>query len=104
MRNAGERDRRCERAVASLGKHYPFPHSQPDPESFAVSFVNCVRNTVSISVADVRIPRFQSGSDGVGWFDAHANAFPRDITKSSQQAEAVNPGEPITQARTCDDC
>jgi hypothetical protein len=73
-----------------LGKHYPFPHSQPDPESFAVSFVNCVGNTVSVADADVRISRFQSGSNGVGWFDARASAFTRDIPKSSQQTEAVN--------------
>ena len=75
MRNAGKRDRRRERAVASLGKHYPFPYSQPDSESFSVSFVNCVRNTVS--VADVRISRFQPCSNGVGWFDALAGAFTR---------------------------
>ena len=104
MRNAGKRDRRCERGVASLGKHYPFPHSQPDAESFAVSFVNCVGNTVSVSVGDVRISRFQPRTNGVGWFDAHANAFTRDITKSSQQAEAVNPGKPITQAASHNDC
>ena len=80
MRNAGKRDRRCERAVASLGKHYPFPHS----ESFAVSFVNCVRNTVSVTGADVRISRFQPRSNGVRCFDARAGAFTRGIPKSSQ--------------------
>ena len=61
MRNACKRDRRRERAVASLGKHYSFPHSQPDPESFAVSFVNCVRNTFSVAVANLRISRFNPG-------------------------------------------
>src|SRR6266581_7291241 len=100
MRNAGKRDRRCERAVASLGKHYPFPHSQP----FAVCFVNCVRNTLSVTVADVRISRFQPRSNGVGWFDARAGAFTRGIPKSSQQTEAVNPGKPITQAAGYNDC
>ncbi len=60
-----------------MGKHYPFPHSQPDSESFIVPFVNCVRNTVSFAVADVRISRFQPRSNGVGWFDAHANPFTR---------------------------
>src|SRR6266576_1809089 len=88
MRNAGKRDRRCERAVASLGKHYRFPHSQSDSECFAVPFVNCVRNTVSVTGADVRISRFQ----------------PRGIPKSSQQTEAVNPGKPITQAAGYNDC
>src|SRR6266576_2514909 len=81
MRNAGKRDRRCERAVASLGKHYRFPHSQSDSECFAVSFVNCVR-----------------------CFDARAGAFTRGIPKSSQQTEAVNPGKPITQAAGYNDC
>ena len=57
MRNAGERDRGRERAVASLGKHYPFPDSQPDPESFAVS----ERDAVSFTVADVRISGFNPG-------------------------------------------
>ena len=61
MRNAGKRDRRRERAVASLGKRYSFAHAQPDPESFAVSFVNCVGNTFSISVANLRISRFTLG-------------------------------------------
>ena len=61
MRNAGKRDRRRERAVVSLAKHYPFPDSQPDPESFAVSFVNCIGNTFSVAVADVRISRFNPG-------------------------------------------
>ena len=83
MRNAGERDRRRERAVASLGKHYPFPYSQPDSESFAVferdaiSFVDSSGNTLSDAVANLRISRFQPRSNGVGWFDAHANAFTR---------------------------
>ena len=86
MRNAGKRDRRCERAVASLGKHYPFPHS----ESFAVSdrnaasFVSSAGNTVSVTGADVRISRFQPRSNGVRCFDARAGAFTRGIPKSSQ--------------------
>jgi len=62
-----------------LGKHYSFP----DSESFAVSFVNCVGNAVSVTRADVRISRFQRR-------DAHAGQFTQSISKSSQQAEAVN--------------
>ena len=64
MRNAGKRDRRRERAIASLGKHYPFPDSQPEPESFAVferdaaSFVDSSGNTFSGAVANLRISRF----------------------------------------------
>jgi hypothetical protein len=64
MRNAGKRDRRCKRAVASLGKYYPFPHSQPESESFAVSwrdafsFVDCVGNPVSFTVTNVRISSY----------------------------------------------
>jgi hypothetical protein len=73
-----------------LGKHYPFPDSQPDPESFSVSFVNCAGNTFSVAVVDVRISRFQPRTNGVGWFDARANAFTRGTPKSSQQTEAVN--------------
>ena len=67
MRNAGKRDRRRERAVASLGKHYPFPHSQSDSESFAVferaaiSFVDSLGNTFSGAVANLRISRFNPG-------------------------------------------
>ena len=90
MRNAGKRDRRRERAVASLGKRYPFPHSQPDPESFAVSFLNCVGNTVTVTGGDVRISPFQPRSNGVASFDACANEFTHGIPKSSQQTEAVN--------------
>ena len=60
-----------------MGKHYPFAHSQPDSESFTVPFVNCVGNTFAVAVADVRISRFQPRGNGVGWFDAHANAFTR---------------------------
>ena len=89
MRNAGERDRRRERAVASLGKHYPFPHSQPDSESFTVSFLNCVGNSVSFTSADVCISRFQPRGDGVASFDARADKFTRGIPKSPQQTEAV---------------
>ena len=79
-----------------MGKYYPFPHSQPDPESVAVSFVNCVGNTVA--VAALRISRFQPCGNGLGWFDACAGDFTRGIPKSSPQTEAVNPGKPITQA------
>ena len=90
MRNAGERDRRRERAVASLGKHYPFPHSQPDSEAVTLSFVNCVGNSVSFTGADIRISRFQPRSNGVASFDAPADEFTRSITKSSPQTEAVS--------------
>jgi len=58
MRNAGKRDRWRERAVASLGKHYPFPHSQSDPEPFSVSFANCVGNAASVTGSNVRISGF----------------------------------------------
>jgi hypothetical protein len=90
LRNAGKRDRRRERAVASLGKHDPFPHSQPDAESVAVSFFNCVGNTFSFTGAYLRISRFQPRCNGVIWFDACADDFTRDIPKSSPQTEAVN--------------
>src|SRR6266480_1808475 len=100
MRNADKRDRRRERAVASLGEHY----SQPDSEPFAVSFVNCVRNTVPAAVADLRVSRFQPRSDGVGWFDADAGEFTHGIPKSSQQTEAVNPEKPIAKAASYSEC
>ena len=63
MRNAGKRDRRRERAIASLGKHYSFPHSQPDSESFAVFERDAVSfgNTFSGAVANLRISRFNPG-------------------------------------------
>src|SRR5437868_4910178 len=102
MRNADKRDRRRERAVASLGEHCPFPYSEPDSEPFAVSFVYCVRNTVP--VADLRISRFQPRSDGVGWFDAHAGEFTHGISKSSQQTEVVNREKPIAKAATYSEC
>jgi hypothetical protein len=73
-----------------LGKHYSFPHSQPDSESFAVSFVNRVRNTVSFTGTDVRIPRFQPRYNGIGWFEARAGEFTGGITKSSQKTKAVS--------------
>src|SRR5436190_15738170 len=104
MRNADKRDRRRERAVASLGEHYPVPYSQPDSEPFAVSFVNCVRNTVPAAVADLRVSRFQPRSDGVGWFDADAGEFTHGIPESSQQTEAVNPEKPIAKAASYSEC
>src|ERR1043166_2936867 len=104
MRNAGKRDRGRERAVASLGKDYPFAHSKPDSESFAVSFFNCIGNTLSVTGADVRISRFQPRSHGVGWFEARAGEFTRGITKSSQQTETVNLGKPMTQAASYNEC
>ena len=64
-----------------MGKHYPFPHSKPDPESFAASerdagsFVNSTGNPISFTVADVRISRIQPRSNGVGSFDACAIEF-----------------------------
>jgi len=104
LRNPGKRDRGRQRAVASLGKHYPFPDSQPDPESFAVSFVNCVGDTFSVAVANLRISRFQPRSNGVGWFDARAGEFTNVIPKSSQQTEAMNPEKPIAKAASYEDC
>ena len=58
-----------------MGEHYPFAHSKPDSEPFAVSFANCVRNSISFTGADIRISRFQPRSNGVGWFDAHTREF-----------------------------
>jgi hypothetical protein len=87
-----------------LGKCYPFAQSEPDPESFAVSFVNRVGNTFSFTGADVRISRFQPRSNGVGSFDACANEFTCGIPKSSQQTKAVNPGKPIAQTASYTDC
>jgi hypothetical protein len=66
-----------------LGKHYSFPHSQPGSESLAVSFVNRVRNTVSFTGADVRVPRFHPRCNGVGWVEARAGEFTGGIPKSS---------------------
>jgi predicted O-methyltransferase YrrM len=100
LRNAGKRNRRRERAIASLGKYYAFAHA----ESFAVSFGNCVRNTVSFTVADVRISCFQPRTNGVGSFDSRAGEFTRGIPKSSQQTEAVNPEKPIAQAASHNEC
>ena len=104
MRNAGKRDRRRERAVASLGKHYAFPHSHPHLQSFAVSFVNYVRNSVSFTGADVRISHFQPRSNGVGWFDPRSREFTRGIPKSSKQTKAVNPEQPIAKAASYNEC
>jgi predicted O-methyltransferase YrrM len=103
LRYAGKRDRRRERPPASLGKHYPVPHSQPDTESFAVSFVNYVGNTVSVSDCDVCISRFQSFSNGA-WSGARGGEFTRCIPKSSQETEAVSPGKPIIQGAGYNEC
>jgi predicted O-methyltransferase YrrM len=106
LRNTGKRNRRRERTVASLGNYYPFAHA----ESFAVSkrdavsFVNCVGNTVSFTLANVRISRFQSRSNGIGWFDARGGEYTRGIPKSTQKTEAVNPGKPIAQAASYNEC
>jgi len=93
-----------------VGKHYPFANSQRHAESFAiferdaVSFVNCVGNTVSFARADVRISRFQPRANGVGWFDAFASAFTCRGSKRSQQTQAVNPTKPIARAASYKEC
>jgi predicted O-methyltransferase YrrM len=87
-----------------LGKHYSVPHSQSDPESFGVSFFNCVGNTFFFTGGDFRISRFQPRCNGVSWFHACAGDFTRGIPKSSPQTEAVNPGKPITQPASYNDC
>jgi predicted O-methyltransferase YrrM len=87
-----------------LGKYYPLPHTHPDPESFVLSFVNCVRNTVSFTGSDVRISRFQPRSNGVGWFDVRASEFTRGIPTSSQQTETVNPEKPTTKVASHNEC
>jgi predicted O-methyltransferase YrrM len=87
-----------------LGEHHPFPRSERDSEPFAVCFVNCVRNTVSFTITDVRISRFQPRSNGVGWFDARAGEFTRRIPKSSQQMEALNPEKSIAKTANYNEC
>jgi predicted O-methyltransferase YrrM len=87
-----------------LGKYYLFPNSKSDAESFAVSFVNCVGNSVSFTGADIRISRFQPCSNGVGWFDVHTREFTQGIAKSSQQTEAVNPEKLIAQVAGYNEC
>ena len=72
-----------------MGKYYPCAHSQSDRESFAISFLNCIRNTVSFTGVHVRFSRFQPRSNDVGWFNAQAGEFTRGIPNSSQ-TEAVN--------------
>ena len=66
-----------------MGKYYSFPHSKSDPESFAVRFVNRVRNTVSVTGRDVRISRFQPRCNAVDWFAARVGGFTNGIPKSS---------------------
>jgi predicted O-methyltransferase YrrM len=87
-----------------LGKHHSFSHSEPDAESFAVYFLNSAGNAVTVTLADVRISRFQSHSNGLGSLDARADEFTRGITKSSQQTEAVNSEKPIAKAASYNEC
>ena len=87
-----------------MGKHRPFSHSQPVPESVAVSFVNCVGNTLAGTVSDLRISRFQPCSNRIGWFVDRAGGFTQGIPKSSQQTEAVNPEKLIANAATNSEC
>jgi predicted O-methyltransferase YrrM len=87
-----------------VGEYYSFAHSEPDPESFAVSFVNCVRNTVSVTGGDVRISRFQPRRNAVDWFAARVGGFTNGIPKSSQQTETVNPEKPIAKAANHNEC
>ena len=79
MRNAGERDRRRERAVASLGKHYPFSHSEPEPVAISerdpISFTNRFGNSVSVTVGDVRISFCESYSNAIASFKFGAHSF-----------------------------
>jgi len=74
------------------------------PESVAVSFVNCVGNTLAGTVSDLRISRFQPCSNRIGWFVARAGGFTQGIPKSSQQTEAVNPEKLIANAATNSEC
>jgi hypothetical protein len=81
VRNAHERNRRRERAVASLGKCYSFANSQPDAKSVADCFVNSVRNTISVTIGDICISPFQPRS---AWFDLPPGKFTFSKWKSSQ--------------------
>jgi predicted O-methyltransferase YrrM len=83
-----------------LGKHYPFPHSQSDCESFA----NCVRNTISLGRADVRISRFNPGRDRFARHYSRGYAYTLGIPKSSHQTKTVNPDEPIARACSENEC
>jgi hypothetical protein len=88
-----------------LGKYHPFPHSKSDAEPFPVSFLRCVGNTFSVAIANVRISRFNLGSDRVTSRDSCSNPFTRRISKSPQQTEAVNvnvrDGVEKSRARLC---
>ena len=90
MRNAHERNRRRERAVASLGKCYSFANSQPDAESVADCFVNFVRNTISITAGDICISYWEPSSEFSRQLDAYAEELTRRDAKSHQEAKAVN--------------
>ena len=92
---------RCETLVKEIGgasvplHHWeniiPSPTPSPTPSpSPSRSLVNCVGNTFSFTVADVRISRFQPRQRPLDWSDARADEFTRGIPKSSQQTEAVN--------------
>jgi len=105
---------RCETLVKEIGgasvplhrweNIIPSPHSQPDAESFAVSFVNCVGNTFSVAVANLRISRFNPVETASPGTTVAQSGSPAPSRNPHSKRKAVNPGKPIAQAGTCNDC
>jgi predicted O-methyltransferase YrrM len=94
-----------------MGKYYSsFANSQPNAQSYtvvkhdAVSFSSGIGNAFSITSRDVCVRSIQPRCNCVGWLDVRQRAFASGTPKSSQQTQAVNPGQPITRAPGYNEC
>jgi len=103
MRNAGKEDRRRERAVASLGKHYPFPTPSPTP-SPSPSPSSTASGTPSPSPSPTFAFRVstpvETASPGTTVAQSVHPRHPEILTANGSR----EPWKPIAQAGTCNDC
>jgi hypothetical protein len=94
-----------------MGKYYSsFANCQPNAQSYtvverdAVSFSSGIGNAFSVTSRDVCVRSIQPRCNCIGWFDVRQRAFACATAKSSQQTQAVNPGQPITRAPGYNEC
>ena len=98
MRNARQRNRRSERAAASLGKYHPaFTYSQSGirspgiVECNSVSIIKCIGDRFRFTIAKICIPRSRPRSDDPTQFEPCTDEFTRCNAKPDQEeTQAVN--------------
>src|SRR4030095_6349501 len=92
LRNARQRNRRCERTAAALGKYYPaFAYAQSGAKSAgvaefdSVSSIRSIGDSFCVTVAHICVSRSQPSHDQPDRFDACANKVPRGNAQLDQE-------------------